>query len=574
MNSKILQFFRDDEDIDPSFVRLTRNILFFVIAVNIALLPLVTGLIGEGSRNPRAFLALSITLMLEGISLYFVFRGRVTMAKFVVPLALIVAVTIISLTTNGLKNTSMVGLPVILVISAVLLGRRAFFTVTPIAIIAVVIVAVADLGKEIPYDHAGLDDAFIIPILLIGCGGIIQLLITRLNENIQKARQSERSFIQENRELTELRSTLEERVNRRTIELERANKNNERRARQFEAVAQVARVISNIQDLESLLPRIAKVISEQFGHYHTGIFLLDDAGQYAVLRATNSEGGRKMLARDHKLLVGQTGIVGYVTSTGQPRIALDVGADAAFFDNPDLPNTHSEIALPLRIAGQMSGTLDVQSEEKNAFNEDDIAALSTLADQVSIAIQNTRALEEAQKSLAEAQSAYGESVRESWKVMRPQSLGTGIQMVDSSIKPLEIPFKDEHVRKAMEQGNTVVSTNRTGTLAIPIRMRGQVIGVMSLRNNNQHPWAEDDVDIAEAVVERLSLAIETASLLRTAQHRADIEKITTEISTRISSSSRFETILQTAAQELSKALGGSDVLVQIEPVALQLGMAE
>ncbi len=574
MNSKILQFFRDDEDIDPSFVRLTRNILFFVIAVNIALLPLVTGLIGEGSRNPRAFLALSITLMLEGISLYFVFRGRVTMAKFVVPLALIVAVTIISLTTNGLKNTSMVGLPVILVISAVLLGRRAFFTVMPIAIIAVVIVAVADLGKEIPYDHAGLDDAFIIPILLIGCGGIIQLLITRLNENIQKARQSERSFIQENRELTELRSTLEERVNRRTIELERANKNNERRARQFEAVAQVARVISNIQDLESLLPRIAKVISEQFGHYHTGIFLLDDAGQYAVLRATNSEGGRKMLARDHKLLVGQTGIVGYVTSTGQPRIALDVGADAAFFDNPDLPNTHSEIALPLRIAGQMSGTLDVQSEEKNAFNEDDIAALSTLADQVSIAIQNTRALEEAQKSLAEAQSAYGESVRESWKVMRPQSLGTGIQMVDSSIKPLEIPFKDEHVRKAMEQGNTVVSTNRTGTLAIPIRMRGQVIGVMSLRNNNQHPWAEDDVDIAEAVVERLSLAIETASLLRTAQHRADIEKITTEISTRISSSSRFETILQTAAQELSKALGGSDVLVQIEPVALQLGMAE
>src|SRR5258706_522948 len=110
MNSKILQFFRDDEDIDPSFVRLTRNILFFVIAVNIALLPLVTGLIGEGSRNPRAFLALSITLMLEGISLYFVFRGRVTMAKFVVPLALIVAVTIIFLTPIRTMNAVPVNL--------------------------------------------------------------------------------------------------------------------------------------------------------------------------------------------------------------------------------------------------------------------------------------------------------------------------------------------------------------------------------------------------------------------------------------------------------------------------------
>src|SRR5258706_8643393 len=211
-----------------------------------------------------------------------------------------------------------------------------------------------------------------------------------------------------------------------------------------------------------------------------------------------------MLARDHKLLVGQTGIVGYVTSTGQPRIALDVGADAAFFDNPDLPNTHSEIALPLRIAGQMSGTLDVQSEEKNAFNEDDIAALSTLADQVSIAIQNTRALEEARKSLTEAQSAYGESVRESWKVMRPQSLGMGIQMVDSSIKPIKRPIQEEHIQKAMEQGRTAVSANRSGTLAVPISMRGQVIGVMSLKNNNQYKWTDDDLDIAEAVAERLS----------------------------------------------------------------------
>jgi GAF domain-containing protein len=316
------------------------------------------------------------------------------------------------------------------------------------------------------------------------------------------------------------------------------------------------------------------VISEQFGHYHTGIFLLDDAGQYAILRATNSEGGSKMLARDHKLLVGQTGIVGYVTATGQPRIALDVGADAAFFDNPDLPNTHSEIALPLRIAGRIIGTLDVQSEEKNAFNEDDIAALSTLADQVSIAIQNTRALEEARKSLVEVQSAYGESVRESWKVMRPQSLGVGIQMIDSSIKPMGRPLREEHVQKAMEQGKTAVSTNRTGTLAVPIRMRQQVIGVMSLKNNDQYKWTDDDVDIAEAVAERLSLAIETTSLLRTAQHRADVEKITTDISTKIGSSSRFETILQTAAQELSKALGGSDVLVQIEPVALQLGIAK
>jgi GAF domain-containing protein len=574
MNSQIINFFRSEEDNDASFIVLTRNILFFVLAVNLALLPLVSGLIGENSRNPRAFATLTITLILEGISLYAVLRGRVLMAKIVVPLALIVAVTIISLTTNGLKNTSMVGLPVILVISAILLGRRAFFVVTPITIAAVLIVARADLSRAIEFVPAGMDDALIISVLLLGCGGIIQLLITRLNENIRRAQESELSYIKENRELTELRSTLEARVNNRTMELERANANNERRARQFETVAQVARVISNIQDLETLLPRIVQVISEQFGHYHTGIFLLDDAGQYAQLRAANSEGGRSMLAREHKLLVGQTGIVGYVTATGQPRIALDVGRDAVFFDNPDLPDTHSEIALPLRIGGQIIGALDVQSTEQDAFKQDDIAALSTLADQVSIAIQNTRALEDARRSLAEAQTSYGETVREAWKVMRPPALTKGIQLIDSSLKPLERAVDEDTVRKVVEFGKTTLSTERTGTLAVPIRMRGQVIGVMSLNNNGLHKWSEDDVDIAEAVAERLSLAIETASLLRTAQHRADIEKVTTEISTKIGSSSRFETILQTAAQELSKALGGSDVLVQIEPVALKLGMAE
>ena len=167
------------------------------------------------------------------------------------------------------------------------------------------------------------------------------------------------------------------------------------RARQFEAISQVVRAISSIQDLETLLPQITKVISEQFNIYHAGIFLLDDNREFAVLRAANSEGGKKMLAREHKLAVGQTGIVGFVTATGQPRIASDVGTDAVFFDNPDLPNTHSEIALPLRYAGQIIGALDVQSTKSNAFNQDDIEILITLADQVATAIKNTLALEEA-----------------------------------------------------------------------------------------------------------------------------------------------------------------------------------
>lgn len=571
MVSKVLDFFKDEQDTDPVFIRLTRNILVFVLFVNIALLPLVTGLAGETSRNPRALITLSITLVLEAISFYYVLHGKIRMAKAVVPLALIAAVVVISFTSNGLKNASITGLPIILVISAILLGKRSIFFVVPLTVGATLLIAYYDLKKQIPYVPVGLDDAIILPILLIGCAGIIQLLTSRLNDSVQRAQKSEEMQRLENVELEDLRASLEKRVIQRTLELDTANHNNERRAKQFEAIAQVTRTISSIQDLDSILPRITQVISEQFGHYHTGIFLLDENREFAILRAANSEGGIGMLANKHKLLVGQTGIVGYVTATGQPRIALDVGTDAVYFDNPFLPNTHSEIALPLRIAGQVVGALDVQSEDSNAFTENDIDVLSTLADQVSIAIQNARTLEEARKSLAEAQSAFGQLTQESWKILRPETVGMGFHLSDQTAQRLKKPLEGSEIEQALTEGETVIITEneRTSSLTIPIRLRNNVIGVMNLKTNGATIITQDEVDIAEAISARLSLAIETATLLRTTQRRADIEKITTDISAKVSSSTRFETILQTAAQELSRALGG-EVIVQIEPIAMKM----
>ena len=571
MLSNILEFFNDEEDNDPSFIRLTRNILGFVLFVNIALLPLVTGIAGETSRNPRALITLSITLILEAISYYYVLRGKIRMAKVIVPLALIAAVVVISLTSNGLKNASIAGLPIILVISAILLGKRSIYFVPPITVAAALLIAYFDLNGRIAYVPVGLDDAIILPILLIGCAGIIQLLTSRLNDSVQRARKSEEMQRLENLELEDLRASLEKRVNQRTFELDAANHNNEKRAKQFEAIAQVTRTISSIQNLDTILPRITQVISEQFGHYHTGIFMLDDTREHAILRAANSEGGLGMLANKHKLLIGQTGIVGYVTATGQPRIALDVGTDATYFDNPFLPNTHSEIALPLRIAGQVIGALDVQSEDSNAFTEGDIEVLSTLADQVSIAIQNARTLEEARKSLAEAQSAFGQVSQEAWKIMRPETVGVGYHLSEQTAQRLEKPLEGSEIEQALIEGETIIVTEneKTSSLTIPIRLRNNVIGVMSLKTNGDTIITQDEIDIAEAISARLSLAIETATLLRSTQRRADIEKITTDISAKVSSSTRFETILQTAAQELSRALGG-EVIVQIEPIVMKM----
>lgn len=572
MFTKFLNYFKSEEDKDPAFIRLTRNILLFVIFVNLALLPLVTGIVGgEDARNPVAFVVLSITLALEVASLFFVYRESLTMAKLIVPLALILAVGFISSERNGLKNTAIVGLPIILIISAILLGKRSLFLTTPIAILCVLFVAYMDLSGRSEFTPAGADDAIIIPLLLISAAGIINLLIVRLNENIERARASEEIQRRENAQLNELQASLERRVSERTAELQQANQINERRARQFQAVAEVTKIISSIQNIETLLPRITEVISEQFNVYHTGIFLLDTKKEYAVLRAANSAGGKKMLERGHKLPVGQTGIVGFVAATGQPRIALDVGADAAFFNNPDLPNTRSEMALPLRYAGEVIGALDVQSVQSNAFNQDDVDVLITLADQVAVAINNAKTIEEAQLALAEAQIAIRKSTLDAWQVLRPRDLKIGMELRESNVKPLQNPLQGEHIQEALQKGKTsaVLNGNQTN-LAIPIRLRGQVVGVVNIGVRQSRALSQDDIEIAEAIAERLSLAIENATLIQAAQYRADLERVTTDITSRISASTRFETILQTAAQELSKALGGSDVLVQIEPIALEL----
>jgi GAF domain-containing protein len=572
MITRIIDLFRSEDDKDPSFIRLVRNILIFVLVTNIGILPLVTGITGESGRNITALIMISLLVILDGISLVYVSRGNILPAKLVVPFGLMVAIAAISNASSGLRNTSFFAMPVVLVISAILLGKRALFVVTPVAILIAIAVAITDITTARAPQLIGIDDAIIVPVLLSATAGITHLLISRLNESTLRAQQSEEAQKLENAELTALRASLEERVQRRTIELENANQVAEKRARQFQAVTKVMNVVSSIQSLDELLPLITQVISEQFNVYHTGVFLLDEKKEFAILRASNSEGGQRMLARKHTLLVGQTGIVGFVTATGQARIALDVGADSVYFDNPDLPDTRSEIALPLRYAGQIIGALDVQSTEPNAFLSDDVEVLTTLADQVSVAINNAFTLAEAQKALLEAQSAIGQVAREAWEVLRPTQLGLGFSYSDVGVKPLQKPIENQQINQALSKGKTILTeeADQRSRLAIPIRLRGQVIGVMQLSARKEIKLTEDDAEIAEAVAERLSLAIETATLLQSTQHRADIEKLTASITSKVSSSSRFDTILQTAAQELSRALGGSDVIVQIEPAAMKM----
>src|SRR3990172_8663169 len=188
-------------------------------------------------------------------------------------------------------------------------------------------------------------------------------------------------------ELSSMYRSLEERVAERT--------------HQIQTASEVARDAAFIRDVDALLDQVVRLISDRFAFYHAGIFLTE--GDDAVLRAASSEGGRRMLERGHRLAVGKVGLVGYVTGTGKPRIALDVGADAVHFANPDLPHTRSELALPLRVGASVIGALDVQSNEPNAFDDHDLVVLQTMADQLATALENARLLDSLRRQSADRQ---------------------------------------------------------------------------------------------------------------------------------------------------------------------------
>ena len=359
--------------------------------------------------------------------------------------------------------------------------------------------------------------------------------------------------------LRETLDGLEQIVEQRTRELLSANEKNERRARQFESIAHIARTISSTRDLDSLLSQITAAINREFGFYHIGIFLLDASKEYAILSAANSEGGKIMLERGHRLKVAETGMVGYVTGTGKPRIALDIGTDAIFFNNPDLPETRSELTLPLRLGEQIIGALDVQSTEPNAFSPEDVNILSTLAEQVSIAIQNAQQFEQTRQALNESELLSGQFIQGGWQQFTKHRNLIGIRHTGTRTSLL---YKKNSNNEARSNEAPSRIKARGTSLSLPIKLRGEVIGSVDVHTPDNRPWDQDELDIVTAIIERAAIAMENARLLAESQKRAAKERTIGEIASKISMQSEISELLKTAAQELGRTLPGAEIAIQ------------
>ncbi len=394
---------------------------------------------------------------------------------------------------------------------------------------------------------------------------------------------------------------LEGRVEQRTQELAQ-------RTTYLEAAAQLSRSITTILDLDELMVQAVERIRMRFDLYYVGLFLVDETNTWAELKAGTGQAGQAMIKRGHRIRLG-SGMIGWSIINARPRLALAAGEDDVRLSTPELPETRSEAALPLRSRGHVIGALSVQSERPGAFDEQILTVLQIMADQVAITIDNARLFSESQVAIQAERRAYGEIGQQAWhKLLQsdsrtgqawgyrytadtsqlPSGSKTGIQ---ATILPLTSAADEAHsaptdwspaMRQAAQSGKTVQTGD--GGLALPIKVRQQVIGIIQLRRfasaaipaagngdettagsrpPDSNAWPPSEIETLEAIVGQISQAIESARLYQETQNRAGREKLVGEVTARMRASLDMEQVLQTAMSEIAERLALPQVQIHL-----------
>lgn len=386
----------------------------------------------------------------------------------------------------------------------------------------------------------------------------------------------------------------------RMVELATANTLLQRRALQFQTSAQVCHAITPVFDLDELVQEVVDQIRDRFDLYYTGLLLIDESGKWVVLRAGTGEAGPRMVAQGYRLGVDSNSVVSRCVANSQARIAVDIasartrsssvaasaelggrgvhldGAVDIVQTNPLLPETRSEMALPLLSRGRVIGVLNVHSAKREAFSEKDVLPLQMMADQVVVVIKNALMFTEVQARLAEMEELEQSRVREQRSRLMPDRVAPFYERTRPDVPPLgdDIQTKIEQAMARREMvvhsdaGDGVRQSPSTGSgqaaLVAPISLRGQIIGALGLQEmEGGRQWTDDEIALIEAIADQMALAIENARLIEATQRRAERERLIAEISARVRASLDPDTILKTTVQELGRVLGAERTLVEI-----------
>ncbi len=342
------------------------------------------------------------------------------------------------------------------------------------------------------------------------------------------------SSLEKERSLSKLLELDREHKDRRTRELDR-------RLIQIRTAAEVSRSLSGLMDLDTLLQQVVDLMQSRFGLYYVGVFLQDEKGENAILRAGTGEAGEEMVATRYQAPVGDDSMVGWAISNRKPRIALDVGREPTRFNNPLLLKTRSEMALPLVSGEDVFGALTVQSEFPDAFDQDDIIVMQGIADSLATSIQNVHLFDESKKSLQEIQALNCQYVVQAWK------------------KEGETPSlqRASYENSAYDGIENILITQR-----FPILLRDQIIGQLAIDTDKQM-LNPDEQTLIQEVTTQAALAMENIRLLEESQRRSSLEHLLGNVVQNVRSQTDLEMILRSTVSELGKALGATDGVIYL-----------
>jgi GAF domain-containing protein/methyl-accepting chemotaxis protein len=341
------------------------------------------------------------------------------------------------------------------------------------------------------------------------------------------------------------------------------------RTRDLTLTAEISHSIAGLRDPKELMDEVVELIRRSFNLYHAQVFLIDPSGQNAELVASTGEAGLALLARKHSLPVGSRSVIGQVTSLGEPVIAGDTSTDPIHRRNELLPDTRSEMALPLRVGERIVGALDVQSVKADAFRQDDVAVLQMVADQLAIADRNARLYAQAQRALVEIEGLNRRLLGRAWlshtQQMRDQEIELAYRLREEGVEPHTdglTPLLDQ----AIYTGRLVTASDPGEDelhLAVPIKVRGEVIGAFGFGGETLRDPTDDELALIQGVVDRVGLALENMRLFEETQRLARREHLVNEITAKIVGSTDVNTILQTTVKELGRVLRAPQVSVQL-----------
>lgn len=504
------------------------------------------------------FVAFGGVLFLAFAHLAHEFRARLFIFGLVYGLALMTSVL------GGLSSSGRLFLLVFTTLAFMLIGARAGLIALGLSLLTMMVLGALSVAglHHTPQPFSDTDPGAwaVASAVFLLCAGIILLALTLLQREFAAARRREQNVV---KELQREREELEQHIAERTSTIER-------RTRQIVTGAEVARAASAEIDPTELLRRAVHLIQERFELYYVGAFLVDETGRYAVLQAGTGQAGQMMLANRHRLEIGGNSMIGRAVSERQPRLALDVGAEAIRFNNPVLPDTRSEMALPLIARDRILGAFTIQSDQPEAFSPEDIVSLQSMTDLIAIALDNNRLVQETQKALGEVTTLHRRYLTQAWMTFAQSQADEGKEPTYSYTKdlglerggPIQLPGIEEMVK---EQKTKITTTDSGAAVTTPLKIRDQIIGALAVETGDPtYVWDEDQLALIEAAAEQTALAIENARLIEEAEtalaearRLAAREQTVNLISNKIRRLPNVDSVLTTALVELGKALGAS-----------------